>query len=125
MGVKESHELKHLKSKLVRDRENVERTQSALHVARKEAAFADTQYQTTLEKIKVLETMTGEVIVTEHALLRYLERVHGIDLEDIRRRMLTDKAVALIKNFKTGKIPSDDCRLVVKDGTVITVEKNT
>ena len=70
-----------------------------------------------------IETLEGKApIVTEHALLRYFERVLGYDLDAVSRGLLTEQAVAMIAVMPNGKIPSVGCRLVVKDGVVVTIE---
>jgi hypothetical protein len=72
--------------------------------------------------IRELEESAKEPIVSEHALLRYIERFMGVDLESVRRAILTENAVKLIKFAKNGKINTDGRRLIVKNGTVVTVE---
>lgn len=63
------------------------------------------------------------VRVTEHAVLRYLERVHNIDLFLIAEEMLGDKGVTdSIKTVGAGLIPvRNDFVLRIIDGMVITV----
>lgn len=65
----------------------------------------------------------GRVGVTAHALLRYLERVNGIDLE-----AAVDELVPDLLEFQidvvggNGKFPGPPgYQLVVKDGVVITI----
>lgn len=43
--------------------------------------------------------------VTDHAVLRYLERVMGLDVEAIRETMLTEENKAWISQFRDGKFP--------------------
>jgi hypothetical protein len=73
-------------------------------------------------QIREIEDSAKEPIVTEHALLRYIERFMNVDLEQVRKAILTEQAVKLIKFTKTGKVTTDGRRLVVKNGTVVTVE---
>jgi len=42
------------------------------------------------------------VSITDHAVLRYIERVCGVDVEDLRRRIATDIALAAAAADKTG-----------------------
>jgi hypothetical protein len=61
--------------------------------------------------------------VTEHALLRYIERVMKIDLADIKDKILSESNKEYINKLRTCKIPVDGkYKLVVKDKTVVTIE---
>lgn len=66
----------------------------------------------------------AQPIVTEHAILRWLERVEGMDIEAVKTRMLTPQVLEYIANLGTGAFPigRDNIRLRVKNGTVVTVE---
>ena len=60
--------------------------------------------------------------VTDHALVRYLERVKGLDVEAIRAEILTDRNVAAFEFVGQGKVPiCRGAKAVVRDMTVITV----
>lgn len=69
-----------------------------------------------------IKTMTErEPVVSEHALLRYIERVLNVDLEAIKGRILTEqnrKAIAFAGNCR---IKSEGVEFVVKDRTVVSV----
>lgn len=58
--------------------------------------------------------------VTDHALLRYIERVHDVDVEAIRAAILTPAVVTAIKNGAAA-VRSDECRYTIKDMAVVTV----
>lgn len=60
-------------------------------------------------------------VITEHAILRYLERVKGVDLEQIKDEMLPAKTKELIKQLGTGIYPIYGGKLKVQDNRVITV----
>ena len=78
--------------------------------------------KTLQEQITALEANSKEPIVSEHALLRYIERVYGIDLDELRGKILNPQTKEWIEQFGSGKIPSDGCRLIVKNRVVVTVE---
>ena len=62
-------------------------------------------------------------IVTEHATLRYAERVLGLDVQEIEKAILTPEVVSFIKTFKHGKISvGHGMRAVIEDCHVITIE---
>ena len=64
--------------------------------------------------------------VTDHALVRYIERGYGIDMDELRAEIVTPEMAKLIKQAKTGTFPMGGefgLRIVVRDKTVITVQK--
>jgi len=59
--------------------------------------------------------------ITDHAVLRYLERVHGIDMVKVRADMQSP-ALAIANNFGCPVlIGKHGERLVIRDGVVVTV----
>ena len=59
---------------------------------------------------------------TDHFLLRYIERVHGVDMQKLRKHILTDKMrFALRSGAKS--ITSDGYCYIIEDGQFITVYK--
>lgn len=72
------------------------------------------------QQIRALEA-AGSPIVSEHALLRYVERVMGIDLDEIRGLILTERNVKAIKFAGNCTIKSGPLEFVVKNNVVTTV----
>lgn len=72
---------------------------------------------------KQIESLTQrEVVVSEHALLRYCERVYGCDLESIKAEILTPQVVNCINTLGNGKFPTGNgLKAVVKDRVVVSV----
>jgi hypothetical protein len=67
------------------------------------------------------------VTVTDHALLRWLERVQGIDIEAVRAEIAAraERCVAAAESIGTRPaqyvVLSGDARLIVRQGAVVTV----
>lgn len=60
--------------------------------------------------------------VTDHAVLRYLERVMGLDVEAIRETILTEESKVWIKTVGHGKFPIGNGHFVkVVNGVVVTI----
>jgi hypothetical protein len=60
--------------------------------------------------------------VTEHAIIRYLERVKGLDIEEIEKEILTDSLKDMVTNLgNTGTFPGNGFRILMKDGTITTI----
>ena len=63
-----------------------------------------------------------ELTITEHALLRYCERVLGINIEDIKKEILTPELNKLIDTLgSTGTYPYKEYQLKIVDKTIITI----
>ncbi len=65
-----------------------------------------------------------KVIVTEHALLRYFERVLGFDLNEIKSQIVPEKTVEQIRTCQSGVFPVNNFKLRVKKGIVITLVRD-
>lgn len=61
-------------------------------------------------------------VVTDHALIRYIERVLGYDLEAVKALILTPDRIKMIEAGAMD-IRGDGYVLKIKNGTVITVIK--
>lgn len=66
---------------------------------------------------------SDELIVSDHSLIRYLERVKGLDIEALRQEIVTDELKALYKQLGDGKYPiqQEGGRAVVKDGVIVSI----
>lgn len=72
--------------------------------------------------VERVEGTPDHPIVTEHALLRWLERVHGLDLKAVEREILGEGRGGMILLLENGRIPCwEGVRLVVKQRKVVTV----
>lgn len=62
-------------------------------------------------------------MVTDHALVRYMERVLGVDVETIRGSILDDTQVNKIKALRDVKLPlGPGVTAVVIGGYVVTIQ---
>jgi hypothetical protein len=65
------------------------------------------------------------IVVTDHALVRYLERVKGLDREAVEAEMLTDDLVEQVRVLGgTGRFVSEGRRVIVKEHHVLTIYDN-
>lgn len=122
MSLKQSQEIKTLQSRLTIAEAEFSAARDVVRDAQRKETAARQHRDNLKAQLAKLTEKPKEIIVTEHAILRYIERVYGIDLEEIRTRMLGGSVVQLIDQFGSGKIPCEGGRLIVKDRTVITVE---
>ncbi len=70
-----------------------------------------------------LTTNQQKPVVSEHALLRHIERVYGINLEVIKASILTDEVVKGCRRVKTGEFysPEIGCNVCVKNNVITTI----
>lgn len=74
------------------------------------------------QRIDTLDETCAEPILTEHALLRYLERVRGIDMQALEAEILTESRVEMIKFARSGEVDiQDGHKLILKDMHVVSV----
>lgn len=72
-----------------------------------------------------LNSATSKPVVTEHAILRYIEINFKIDINEIRNKILSENILITLKNLgiKTGKIKTNDYTIVLKDNQIVTLIK--
>lgn len=63
-----------------------------------------------------------ELRVSDHALLRYLERAKGLDREAVEAEILTNELVYQVRTLGgTGRFVSEGRRVHVEDYVVVTI----
>jgi len=80
-----------------------------------------------IENVKsAIDGLEGKKIyISEHAVLRYLERVEGIDINKVKDKILSDtKIVDAIRTLGSGSYPIKGGILKVIDNIVVTILKN-
>lgn len=65
------------------------------------------------------------MIVSEHAIIRYIERVLGISIDEISQKILGNEIEKQIETLGNGTYPINDneFKIVVKDNVVVTIIK--
>jgi hypothetical protein len=58
--------------------------------------------------------------VTDHALLRYMERVMGFDVEGLRQKIMTPQLASAIKSG-VARYHADGVEMVIRDHVVVTL----
>jgi len=77
------------------------------------------------ETLKRLAKLTdGEIIVTEHAIYRYLERVLEMPMDEVRNAVLPEETRNLVLEMGNGEYPvGKSHRIVVFKHEVVTIKK--
>lgn len=118
------------KTKLKGLQSQISKLKSDIDLDRAQLSTIQKGINSKLARIKELEkefkklSQNNELIVSEHAILRYLERVKELDLEEVTNSILNEKAMELYEKLgnSSGKYPVDGFNLVIKDNVVITIE---
>ena len=116
-----THELKQkqvrlakLRAEIAEENERLANEQRVLSNKRNEAQALQQAINDFLECQK-------DPIISEHALLRFFERVKGFDLEQVKAEILTEQVKVLIRQLGSGVYPVNGFKIKVKDGTVVTI----
>lgn len=118
------------KTKLKGLQSQISKLKSDIDLDRAQLSTIQKGINSKLARVKELEKefkklgQNNELIVSEHAILRYLERVKELDLEEVTNSILNEKAMELYEKLgnSSGKYPADGFNLVIKDNVVITIE---
>ncbi len=70
-----------------------------------------------------IRKLTEEIVISEHAILRYLERVKGINLEEIKLGIMPEATAELVRKMgrAEGTYHTPTHRIRVKENVVLTV----
>ena len=122
-----THELKSLQGRRDKMRQVISICESEvrdkhkeLNQKNKELNDKKKQLNLILKNIKDIEN-NNDVVISEHAILRYLERVKGFNLEDIKNEMLDVTTKDTLKVLPVNKIKCDGYNLIIKNKVITTV----
>ena len=74
------------------------------------------------QDIHKCEMANKDITISDHAIVRYLERVYKIDMEQIKKEILPDNVQETIKGLGNGTYPiGNDLKIKVKNNNVLTV----
>lgn len=114
----ELKKLKKLESKYIAELKALNLDKENLHIEidLKTKALNDVK-----NKIKKVED-NSNIMISDHAILRYLERIMGIDIEMIKKEILPEKAKQTIQALGNGTYPiNNKYKIVVKNNTIVTI----
>ena len=83
------------------------------------------------QKLKAIEKLKNEMAklnnkeslkVSEHAIVRYFERVKGFDIEQVEKEILSEQVIKLVEQLGgNGQYPNEGFSVVMKNYTVTTI----
>ena len=119
MKVKDNQILKQLHSRKAKLEVDLIENQRQVDEALSRHGKTKSQLNTVRKEISALQEK--EITVTEHAMLKYLERMYGVDLEDLKKIILTESLKNAIIAYGDGKYPIDLGKVVVVGNSIVTV----
>lgn len=116
-----THDLKRLQTQLSEAQADVLSIEKDLEIVRSKLQWARQRRDAIVFEIKQLTSNAETPVVSEHALLRYIERFMNVDLDGVRQMILSKRVVNTIRAIRSGRFTADGMQLVVKDGVIVTV----
>jgi septation ring formation regulator EzrA len=97
-------------------------------IIKKQVADAQRNYSGKLSQIKKVKDeieaidKNENLKVSEHAIIRYLERKGGLDISMIESQILSEEVRCLVSKLGgNGTYPNKDFKVVMKNHTVVTI----
>lgn len=76
-------------------------------------------------KAEIQKANTQTPKVSEHAIVRYFERVRGFNIEEIEKEILSEKVLSFIEQLGgNGEYPNEGFSVLMKNFTVTTIIKS-
>lgn len=107
------------KQKRLRDLTHRDIPNARQAVAASQRTLADLERESRKLSTEIAGNNANDVRVSDHAVLRYIERVLKFDVDAIRKQILTPERIGYIKAGAC-KINVDGTVFVVKDKTIVT-----
>jgi len=130
MNLNTSHEIKKIQSQITSLRKEADAINSEIKVAKERRKGINDTVSVLNKRLKEIEranSSTGELVVSEHAFLRYLERVKGMDLEKLQSEIVTDMLKNTVSTLGgTGSYPADlegSFKAVIKNFTYLMIAR--
>lgn len=74
-----------------------------------------------LEKLKK-KNQPKEIVISDHALIRYMERVLGADVKELKDKLITDNLRNQVATLgPTGTYAAGEHKLIIKNNVVVTI----
>ena len=115
-----THELKSLQGQRDKTRQIINTYEEEIKKKNLELKEKRIELNEIMTAIKNIEN-NNDVVISEHAILRYLERVKGFNLEDIKNEMLDARTRESLKVLPVNKIKCDGYNLIIKNKVITTV----
>ena len=119
-------ELKQLKIRHIQLTAEERRAKEEMKEAQQRHSVITSKLKHVHDKIESLKTVNPDLTISEHAILRYLERVLGVDIEGIKKEIICDALRSAVSSLGDGTYPilntPKKAQCVVKNNHIITIK---
>lgn len=120
--MKEAHKLKGFQSQISKLEADCDVIKEELEIKKNELREKINAIFFIKSQIKKLQKTDG-LKVSEHAIIRYIERVEKRNIQEIENKIANKRILELVDKFKSGEFPSGNgFSVVVKNNTVVTIK---
>jgi len=114
--------LKQLSSRLNEARSELEAERLRQREINAKVGSLESRIHKLQEQIKIYTQGEKGLTITEHAIIRYLERVIGLNIEELKNKIVPSDVLEKIKSLGgSGSFPVEGCTLKVKGYTVVSI----
>lgn len=117
---------KKLRSQLEKIKTEIELLRTEVKVKNTEIYNKKNNVKQLSDKIKKLEDNSNkDLVISEHAILRYLERIIGLDLNKLKKEIITNELKEVVKDWgsDSGSFIKKGVEYVIKNNVIITIKK--
>lgn len=109
----------------IKDIQNaIELREDKINMLNKQVSFNRKELNELRKKLAVilvkLNSKPNNIQITDHAMIRYIERVLGVNVKAIKEKILTQTVLDAIKLGATS-VTSNGAKLTIKNNTIITI----
>ena len=117
-------QVKSLRSQISKKKDAIKAVQMEISHCQKEHSRLVNEKNSLQNKLRHLLNKKEIIEISDHAVVRYLERIEGVDLSYIRDCILTDEFMRVFKQLSdSGEFPSGTgFVVVVRNNRVVTVK---
>ena len=123
MTARSSQELKQLQTRLSREQVKANNIRDEIAEQEKMLGLVNRRIKSLKSQIDALKSPEkGDLMVSEHAIVRYLERAMGFNIKDLENHIVDQDTRLMIKKMGSGNYPiQEGLKAVVKNNVVVTV----
>ncbi len=122
MKTKSSQQIRQLESEKSDIEVEIDGIHRSIDERNKRAAELRLRLRDVDKEISDIRKSQEDIVVTDHAFLRYLERAMGIEVDELKEQMVPDNVEITMKRMGSGKYPlGNGLHAVVKGNTIVTV----